>query len=612
MPYKDFGIADFNQASYFKSWARNNYGGLTRGYTTPSENTQAKGVTISGIPAGATITAYNVYFNVDTGLYGGTHTPASGASVNPSNISFYWKSSTGGSYPSYPTSNTGDSTYYQDKTGLLTRTGIYVRVTYTESGAPPPTGGFAISSAHIDAGQTLTASIVPADASYRHRIIYAHYGGANFYIADLDPGYYTNAYTIPMSFLNSIPNATRELCTATLYTISGDGLVAIGNTSINFYVYAPASVVPTLTGVTATLVSNGVAASITRYVQNYSKCLLEITGAAVAYESPISSYKITGGGFTVNAVSGTVGTFGTTGDLTFTATITDSRGRTASATVTITVDAYNLPSLTDISAFRCDVNGTADRAGAYVLLKATPAISPIGGQNGAAMTGRVYMRGGTPGTPESMTSNTASILGGGLLLPVKTYIAEIIVQDLINAYAYTATIPTDRVALHFLDSISAGAINKYAEIENAFEIAWPMLMLDGGPAAKYEIGDILITLNSTSPATRYPGTTWAAIAAGTFLVAAGTGYTAGDTGGEETHQHGLSAAYAKISMKEDTGRLYTNMIAASYNATYYLNTSAAAVAETLARVEGAAIGGTTDSGSSLPPYRAVYMWERTA
>ena len=35
-----------------------------------------------------------------------------------------------------------------------------------------------------------------------------------------------------------------------------------------------------------------------------------------------------------------------------------------------------------------------------------------------------------------MVSNTASILGGGLLLPVKTYMAEIIVQDLINTYAY--------------------------------------------------------------------------------------------------------------------------------------------------------------------------------
>ena len=133
-----------------------------------------------------------------------------------------------------------------------------------------------------------------------------------------------------------------------------------------------------------------------------------------------------------------------------------------------------------------------------------------------------------------------------------------------------------------------------------------------GGGCPHGVGDILITLNSTSPATRYPGTTWAAIAAGTFLAAAGTGYAAGDIGGEETHQHGLSAAYAKISMKENTGRLYTTMIAASYNATHYLDTSAAAVAETLARVEGAAIGGTTDSGSSLPPYLAVYMWRRTA
>ena len=471
MPYMDFGIADFNQASYFKSYTGRNYGGTTyQGYTTPSENTQAKGVTISGIPAGATITAYNVYFNVDTGLYGGTHTPASGASVNPSNISFYWKSSTGGSYPTAPAPN---NINYLDKTGLCQRTGIYVRVTYTDPASPPdppaPESGLSLNSQHLNAGYDVIATISPKSSGYWHR--FAVWLGTESYTVDTAENSAT--FTIPMSWLAQIPNAAVGLGGAWLQTFSGTTQIGVTK-YLDLYIYVPASVVPTLTGVTATLVSNGVDASITRYVQNYSKCLLEITGAAGAYGSWITSYKITGGGFTVNAASGTVGTFGTSGNLTFTATVTDSRGRTASATVTITVDAYNMPSLTDISAFRCDVNGTADRRGAYVLLKATPAIASIGGQNSAALAGRVYMKGGTPGTPETMVSNTASILGGGLLLHVKTYMAEIIVQDLINTYAYTATIPTDVVGLHILDKALGGGIGKYGETPGMMEVAWPL------------------------------------------------------------------------------------------------------------------------------------------
>lgn len=566
-------------------------------YVSKASTIDTQGASFSAaVPSGATITGRTLkttWSNTGTVQTAQVDGAALGASVDSRAVSsmahsYTWRASAAAM------SSQGNYSRYM-------YVSAYIEVTYTESSTPPPTGGFAISLAHIDAGQTLTASIVPANASYRHRIIYAHDGGANFYIADLDPGDYTDAYFIPMDWLKSIPNATRGLCTATLYTISGDGLTAIGNTSLNFYIYAPATVVPTLTGITATLVSNGVDASITRYVQNYSKCALEITGAAGTYDSTIVSYKITGGGFTVNAVSGTAGTFGTTGDLTFTATVTDSRGRTASATVTITVDAYNMPSLTDISAFRCDEFGTADRRGGYVLLKATPVIASIGGQNSAALAGRVYAKGGTPGTPETMVSNTASILGGGLLLPVKSYIAEIIVQDLINSANYTKTIPTDRVALHFLDSISAGAINKYAEIPNALEIAWPMLMLDGGPAAKYEIGDILITLNSTSPATRFPGTTWAAIAEGTFPVAAGTGYTAGSTGGEATH------VLTKAELPAHNHTIW--------NLNWEVATGPGGGAVATAYAAKTALSGAAGSGAAhnnMPPYLAVYMWERTA
>lgn len=609
MAQATYSIADFNQASYFKSWTVS-LPTPTHGYTTPSENTQAKTVTISGLPTGATINWAKIYYTAALGLYGGTHTPASGDAVSATpggtvTINFYWKSNTGGSYPaaSYP-----GATTYLDKTGLIQLTGVYVLVDYTESGAPPPgTSALYLSTTHIVAGDTMYANIGKADATYRHTIIYA-IGGNNLAVSSLGSGENPAPFTIPLDWLAEAPNTPHFNVTVYLYTLNAAGTVQIGETSTNIVVYAPASVVPTLTGLTATLVSNGVDTSITHYVKNYSKCALEITGAAGAYNSTISSYKITGGGFTVNAVSGTVGTFGTSGDLTFTATITDSRGRTAIATVTITVDAYTLPSLAVISAFRCDVNGTADRAGAYVLLKATPIISPIGGQNSAALAGRVYAKGGTPGTPETMVSNTASILGGGLLLPVKTYIAEIIVQDLINSAIYTKTIPTDRVALHFLDSISAGAINKYAEIENAFEIAWPMLMLDGGPAAKHEIGDILITLNSTSPATRYPGTTWAAIAAGTFLVAAGTGYTAGSTGGEATHT--LTQAELPDVYRFPSGTYY-------YGASLGYPLSQVGLAPLVGTIYNSAVnaGGKLGDGvahNNLPPYLAVYMWERTA
>lgn len=61
----------------------------------------------------------------------------------------------------------------------------------------------------------------------------------------------------------------------------------------------------------------------------------------------------------------------------------------------------------------------------------------------------------------------------------------------------------------------------------------------------YDVGDILVTMNATDPAVRWPGTTWEVFAPGRVLIGAGTGtdvngtsmtFAVGATGGEYSHQ----------------------------------------------------------------------------
>lgn len=61
----------------------------------------------------------------------------------------------------------------------------------------------------------------------------------------------------------------------------------------------------------------------------------------------------------------------------------------------------------------------------------------------------------------------------------------------------------------------------------------------------YEVGDILVTMNATDPAVRWPGTTWEVFAPGRVLIGAGKGtdvngtsmeFKVGTTGGEYSHQ----------------------------------------------------------------------------
>ena len=71
------------------------------------------------------------------------------------------------------------------------------------------------------------------------------------------------------------------------------------------------------------------------------------------------------------------------------ATITDSRGRTATATTTISAITYTKPTIT-VTAARCDSDKTLNPLGAYVKLDVTVSIMQIGAENNFAQPIRVY------------------------------------------------------------------------------------------------------------------------------------------------------------------------------------------------------------------------------
>ena len=122
-----------------------------------------------------------------------------------------------------------------------------------------------------------------------------------------------------------------------------------------------------------------------------------------------------------------------------------------------------------------------------------------------------------------------------------------------------------------------------------------------GGGCPHGVGDILQTRNATSPTTRWPGTTWAALE-GAFLIGAGGTYTAGSTGGEATH----TLAVAEMPSHQHWQQMGTS--SPSYEDGYIANGS---YTQQNIRAMGDAVGGGA-AHNNMPPYLSVYMWERTA
>lgn len=123
-----------------------------------------------------------------------------------------------------------------------------------------------------------------------------------------------------------------------------------------------------------------------------------------------------------------------------------------------------------------------------------------------------------------------------------------------------------------------------------------VLMLDN----VYPVGSIYMSVNSTNPGTLFGGT-WSQIK-DTFLLACGSTYANGSTGGSATHtltvdempshHHSLARTTGAGSNTTGTGVPPHNGVWQADMQTNYTG------------------GG--NAHNNMPPYLAVYMWQRTA
>ena len=226
------------------------------------------------------------------------------------------------------------------------------------------------TSATIGSDQ-ITATISRASSSFTHTVIY------KFGSITADQVTKTTAtsvsFTPAIGDCKQIPNATSG--TGTIIVDTYNGSTKIGTASKSITLNVPSSVVPTIGSVTAT--GNNLLGGI--YVAGKSTVTAKINSAAGAYGSTIKSYSLSGAGISSSSSSATSGVLGA-GSYTITGKVTDSRGRTASKSTSITVHSYYAPSLS-IDLYRCNSDGTKNDSGTYARVYINQSTHNIGNAN---------------------------------------------------------------------------------------------------------------------------------------------------------------------------------------------------------------------------------------
>lgn len=467
----------------------------------------------------------------------------------------------------------------------------------------------AISAGAVTLGSKMTVSLTKAAAGMTDTVTWKCGTQSGTIVKNSTGTSFT--WTPPVSLASQAPNGTSVSITLTTATKNGD--TAAGSSSVTVSCPIPASVKPTA----SLTVSDemGYLAAFGSYVRSQSKVRV-VTEAAGIYGSSITGISVTCGTLTGSGEN-LLFALPNAGTVTVSVAVTDSRGRTTAAEAQIYVADYNPPVPVITALYRCDASGTAAPDGAWAKAELGCAVTSLGGQNTAACVLKYRVRG-----TESWTEKAVTV-PGSTVFPADTgsdYQVSLCASDSFTTVTSgTSPLPAAFALLDFDRKDKALGIGQRAGTAGTLSVGLPVRMGGnritdlGTPTANtdaatkgysdiaaYPVGAIYISADSTSPASLFGGT-WAMIT-NRFLLAAGDLYEGGTTGGEAAHtltvnevpSHSHEVNTGCGSPAAGGGIVLRGWSGDSYKRFSLFDTGGGA------------------AHNNMPPYFAVYMWQRVA
>ena len=293
------------------------------------------------------------------------------------------------------------------------------------------------------------------------------------------------SWTPGLDLASQAPAATSVSVALTITTLSGGKPIGSETVTITCGIQAAKCVPVLLPSVSDAM---GYASTYGAYVQGQSALKVDINTYGV-YGAWITSVKTTFDGSTYTETESlTTNVIKGSGELKLSITVTDSRGLTSTSTATINVLAYEYPKITELSAVRCNQDGTPNPSGTHIRAKFSAKVTPLNNKNKAS-----YYVGYKKVTEENHTAvlqddlaDTYTVSGATYVFPAETASSYTVILSVIDAFHQSRTTTTGTSAKQLWSLLKKNgeivgiAFNKIAEYENVFDIGMPVRFSGGG------------------------------------------------------------------------------------------------------------------------------------
>lgn len=434
-------------------------------------------------------------------------------------------------------------------------------------------------------------------------------------------------WTPPIEFAEA--NTTGNYVYATLTVITYFESEEIAQRSTDVFYSIPSSAAPTFTVDFSD--ATGYKDIYGDFIQFRSKLKIKVNPTAL-HGATIETCKINVRNESFNELEAVASEIDLHGDIQVYVLIQDSRGKIAQDHFYVHFREYALPCVSLLTVKRCNSDGTSNDQGKYVQVTYSANATSLDNKNTVAYKLEYKKSTDAEFTVVNLTqfTNDFYVTDETYRFVADTgssYVVRLTVTDAFGPVVKTTLASTAATIMHFKADGKGIGIGKVAEVVNAIDVGWDINMngyqikglgtpeedndavnkayVDGIVQQVFPVGAIYISTESTSPASKFGGT-WEQIS-DTFLLAAGTKYKAGTTGGSATHtltvdempshSHSLYSGPADQPYVPSLG---SGQKFPPWHSEDSLNDSF--VEET---------GGNMEH-NNMPPYLAVYIWKRTA
>jgi hypothetical protein len=327
----------------------------------------------------------------------------------------------------------------------------------------------------LGTSQTLTVSKL---YSYnKHKILYSC-GDISGYVVGGDSSYYnanettsTHTWTPPISLAAQNTTGTTVSVKFEIQTYNPSNVYIGSNTYTKTYTI-PASVKPSCTVAVSDV--DGHTTTYGKPIKGISKLKITVT-PTISQGSPIATYKVVANETTYTKAEVTTDVLKVAGTTTVSATVTDKRGRSGSASATVNVWDYSPPRITKLTVHRCNEAGTEDDQGAHIKVTYSGEFTSLNSKNTATVKVS-YKQSGTSTYTTSPQTVSWTTVSEKKTVTDKTYTfsastensfdVKLTIEDIFNTVSNVTSASTAQTVIDFRADGKAVAFGKVAESGN--------------------------------------------------------------------------------------------------------------------------------------------------